>query len=148
MAIGYGYTQYVIGGASSGRKSFRYSSRPLYANVERTEVSELMSARLLITANDDRDLDLSLNSDDGRIICAFVYDDVEVVSTQSATKWNNIRKFVDLVPQAGCLSSFFSVILSKSIDTEFRFSGLDLYALPRPQYGSEFILGGTISGVV
>jgi hypothetical protein len=147
MAIGYGYVAPAFGGSSGGRKTLRYKSRPIYTTPNKTDFTEVLSVKLLVTYNDEHQFSVTLRLDGRRLKCEVAAAALSVENSRLAADYYLFRTFLDVVPEEGGIGTFLSVEIAKTLHVSnlFRFSGMNVYALSRAGLASEFLAGGLIA---
>jgi len=128
---------------SGVRYNITIKSKPLFVGPERNSFAELFSLIAFCEFYDKNGLDITILRDYKRYYAESDYvADEEVISNQAEAGQPYFRHHIKVVPVAGFYGSFFQYELVKACPTdgEFKFFGVDMPFIPKPQLGSEFLV--------
>jgi hypothetical protein len=129
-----------------------YKSRPVFVpgTKEKANMGELYSAIVRCHFEDDaatlKTFTFTFSSDTNRFSNTTEYfTDKTVVNNMLSTGQKIFRHFIDGLLREGFLGTFFQVQFERYMpsDGNFKFFGMQLNIIPRPEYDAEFYLGGT-----
>lgn len=133
----------IAKGRSGKRYDITIKCKPLFAGPERDSFAEIFMLVAFCEFYDNNAFDITLTSDYRRYTSPADYvADEEVRSNQAAAGQPYFRHNVGLIPKAGFVGSFFQYELIKACPTdgEFKFFGVDMPFIPKPNLTHEFLL--------
>jgi len=126
------------------RYNITIKCKPLFAGPERDSFAEIFMLVAFCEFYDINPFDITLTSDYRRYTSPADYvADEEVRSNQAAAGQPYFRHNVGIIPKAGFVGTFFQYELVKACPTdgEFKFFGVDMPFIPKPNLTHEFLLG-------
>jgi hypothetical protein len=134
-----------MGGIVPAKYYVRFKSRPLYPGPNQDSVSEVFDAVSYGEFRDTDDYDNQIISDSKREYVEGEYNANDTVeNNQAAAGQPYFRHQFQMVPAEGLFGTHFQYAFDKLIPVsgDFKYLGLDIHYVPRPELGNEFIMGG------